>query len=102
MRGWDETFVFPGRSRTGQISVVAPMNYLRKLGFDTKKDITLHGLRATGKTLLDQELEYPPHWIERQLGHVPKSVHGTAYDRAKYLRHRIGMMQAWADWLDTD
>ncbi len=86
-------------SRDGTLSVVAPMNYLRGIGYDTKTEISLHGFRAMGRTLLVEELEYPEQWIEHQLAHMPRAVHGRAYDRAKYLKQRTAMMQHWADWL---
>lgn len=61
---------------------------------------TWHGYRATGRTLLRQELKYPADVIEAQLAHTGQITHGGAYDRATHLDERRTMMQAWADYLD--
>lgn len=61
---------------------------------------TWHGYRATGRTLLRQELKYPADVIEAQLAHTGQITHGGAYDRATHLDERRVMMQAWADYLD--
>lgn len=72
---------------------------LRRMGYDTKTEITGHGFRAMARTILHEELEIKPEVIEHQLAHkVPDSL-GTAYNRTKFIA-RINMMQAWADYLD--
>ena len=38
--------------------------------------------------------------IEAQLAHAVKDANGRAYNRTQYLKHRIDMMQKWADYLD--
>ncbi len=98
-QGWHDLWVFPGAAHNGQISENAPVNYLRQLGLEAK-EINLHGIRATGRTLITEELEYADQYVEHQLSHMPRAVHGRAYDRAKYIRQRTEMMQTWADWLD--
>ncbi len=98
LRGWDDTYVFAGNGKSGVISEAAPLNYMRQIGIDTKTQ-TLHGFRASGRTLLVEELEYPDNWVEHQLAHMPRAVHGRAYDRAKFLKQRTAMMQHYADWL---
>lgn len=72
---------------------------LRRMGYD-KNTMTAHGFRATARTILDEELEFPSHLIEHQLAHMVKDANGTAYNRTKHLRQRTDMMQAWADYLD--
>lgn len=73
---------------------------LRRLGYDTKTDMTGHGFRATARTILEEELEMSPAVIEAQLDHsVPDSL-GTAYNRTEFMRMRVAMMQEWADYLD--
>ncbi|NOD78909.1 integrase arm-type DNA-binding domain-containing protein [Ruegeria sp. HKCCD4332] len=99
LEGWHPRWVFPGTSHNGQISENAPVNYLRFLGLPAT-EINLHGVRATGRTLITEELEYADQFVEHQLSHMPRVVHGRAYDRAKYIRQRTEMMQNWADWLE--
>ncbi len=52
------------------------------------------------RTILDEVLKFPIDWIEHQLAHAVKDVHGRAYNRTSHLEGRKEMMQAWADYLD--
>ena len=61
---------------------------------------SVHGFRATARTLLAEELNIDPLVIEAQLAHAVKDANGRAYNRTQYLKHRTAMMQAWADYLD--
>ena len=61
---------------------------------------SVHGFRATARTLLAEELSIDPLVIEAQLAHAVKDANGRAYNRTQYLKHRTGMMQTWADYLD--
>ncbi|SFC32474.1 Integrase [Polaromonas sp. OV174] len=61
---------------------------------------SVHGLRATARTLLAEELNVEPLVIEAQLAHAVKDANGRAYNRTQYLKHRVTMMQQWADYLD--
>jgi integrase len=61
---------------------------------------SVHGFRATARTLLAEELNIDPLVIEAQLAHAVKDANGRAYNRTQYLKHRIHMMQQWADYLD--
>ena len=70
------------------------------MGYDTQKEMTGHGFRAMARTLLAEELHVPPEVIEHQLAHAVPDTLGTAYNRTKYLKQRVAMMQAWADYLD--
>ncbi|GHU30322.1 integrase [Betaproteobacteria bacterium] len=73
---------------------------LQILGYDTKTEVTGHGFRATARTLLAEELGFPPEVIEHQLAHIVPDILGTAYNRTRYLKQRQEMMQVWADYLD--
>ncbi len=61
---------------------------------------SVHGFRATARTLLAEELNIDPLVIEAQLAHAVKDANGRAYNRTQYLKHRAAMMQTWADYLD--
>lgn len=61
---------------------------------------SVHGFRATARTLLAEELGIDPLVIEAQLAHAVKDANGRAYNRTQYLKHRTAMMQQWADYLD--
>jgi integrase len=69
------------------------------LGY-ANEDMTVHGFRATARTLLDEQLNFPIERIEQQLAHQVRDPNGRAYNRTKYLAERKEMMQVWADYLD--
>ena len=93
-------YVFPGRDPQKPMSNAAVNAALRRMGYDTKTEITGHGFRAMARTILAEELNYPGEVIEHQLAHKVPDALGTAYNRTKFLKKRKEMMQAWADYLD--
>lgn len=94
-------FVFPGARTTAVPMSDAALNAaLRRLGYDTRTEITGHGFRAMARTILHEELHHKPEVIEHQLAHSVPDTLGTAYNRTKFLKERKVMMQEWADYLD--
>jgi integrase len=93
-------YVFPGRDPKKPMSDAALNAALRRMGYDTKTEITGHGFRAMARTILHQELGVKPEVIEHQLAHRVPDALGTAYNRTKFLKERRAMMQQWADYLD--
>ena len=92
--------VFPGRNPRKPMSDMAVNAALRRLGYDTRTEITGHGFRAMARTILHQELNFAPELIEHQLAHrVPDSL-GAAYNRTKFIEQRREMMQSWSDYLE--
>ena len=90
---------FPGlASATRPISDVGLLHALRRMGY-AKGEMTVHGLRAMGSTLLNEQ-GFNRDWIERQLAHCEKNAVRAACNHAEYLPERRHMMQAWADYLD--
>ncbi len=94
-------YVFPSeRSKKRAMSENALNAALRRMGI-AKEEMTAHGFRAMARTLLDEQLGFPPHIIEHQLAHDVRDPLGRAYNRTKHLPERIEMMQKWADYLDN-
>ncbi len=93
-------WIFPGRDPKRPMSDAAINAALRRMGYDTKAEMTGHGFRAMARTLLAEELHQKPEVIEHQLAHKVPDALGTAYNRTKFLKERKGMMQLWADYLD--
>ena len=93
-------YVFPGRDKRKPMSDAALNAALRRLGFDTRNEITGHGFRAVARTLLDERLKFPAHIIEAQLAHSVKDPLGRAYNRTAFIAERHEMMAAWANFLD--
>lgn len=73
---------------------------LKRMGYDTKTQITGHGFRAMARTILHERLEIDPHVIEHQLAHKVPDALGKAYNRTKFIEQRKLMMQTWADYLE--
>jgi integrase len=94
-------WVFLGLRGQRPISDMALGAALRRLGIDTRTEHTVHGWRATARTLLHEVLGYPPDVIEHQLAHRVPDRLGGAYNRTKFLGKRREMMTAWADYLDS-
>lgn len=93
-------YVFPGRDPQKPMSDAAVNAALRRMGYDTKTEITGHGFRAMARTILHEELHQKPEVIEHQLAHSVPDALGTAYNRTKFLKERKAMMQLWADYLE--
>lgn len=94
-------FVFPGeRSRDRPISDNTLRAALLTLGYGPTVQ-SVHGFRATARTILAEVLEVDPLVIEAQLAHAVKDANGTSYNRTQYVKQRTAMMQQWADYLDS-
>lgn len=92
--------VFPGeRSHDRPISDNTLRAALLTLGYGPTIQ-TVHGFRATARTLLAEILEVDPLVIEAQLAHAVKDANGRAYNRTQYVKQRADMMQRWTDYLD--
>ena len=94
------TLLFHGeRSHDRPISDNTLRAALLTLGYGPDAQ-SVHGFRATARTLLAEELNIDPLVIEAQLAHAVKDANGRACNRTQYLKHRTAMMQQWADYLD--
>jgi integrase len=96
----DSGYLFPSvRSEKRSISDNTLNAALRRLGYD-KTQVTPHGFRAMASTLLNEMGRWHADAIERQLGHVEGNNVRRAYARSEHWSERVGMMQAWSDYLD--
>lgn len=94
-------YVFPSaRSKDRPISDMTLNAAMRRMGIDTKTEITGHGFRAVARTILDEVLGIRPEFIEHQLAHAVRDPLGRAYNRTAHLDERRKMMQQWANFLD--
>ena len=93
-------YVFPSaRGPNSPMSDNALLAAMRRMGID-KEEISIHGFRATARTILDEVLRFRPDYIEHQLAHAVRDPNGRAYNRTSHLEERKKMMQRWADYLD--
>ncbi len=94
------TLLFPGeRSHDRPISDNTLRAALLTLGYGPDVQ-SVHGFRATARTILAEVLNFDPLVIEAQLAHAVKDANGRSYNRTTYLQQRATMMQQWADYLD--
>ena len=92
--------VFPGyHDQTKPMGPGSLCSALRKLGIPYS-DMTVHGFRATARTLLDEVLGERYEHIEHQLAHAVHDPNGRAYNRTEHLAERKLMMARWAAYLD--
>lgn len=96
----DSEYVFPGTQKSKCLSESTLNVAIIRMGW-SREDTTVHGFRATFRTILDEVLGFPIEHIEQQLAHQVRDMHGTAYNRTKHLAQRTHMMQVWADYLDA-
>ena len=93
--------LFPGaRTDSRPMSDAAINAALRRMGYDTKTEITGHGFRAMARTILHQEIGIAPEIIEHQLAHRVPGALGAACNHTKFIKDRRAMMQQWADYLN--
>ena len=94
------TLLFPGeRSHDRPISDNTLRAALLTLGYGPDAQ-SVHGFRATARTMLAEIHDVDPLVIEAQLAHAVKDANGRSYNRTTYLKKRTTMMQQWADYLD--
>jgi integrase len=94
-------FVFPGFRLVRPISNAAINTALEAMGYDTQNEMTGHGFRAMAYTLLREKLKYPNEIVDVQLAHRhSEDRYDGAYARMTFKDERVGMMQAWGDYLD--
>lgn len=98
--GHSEYVFMGGHTSLKPMSESAVNAALKRMGYDTKTEITGHGFRAMARTILHERLNIDPHVIEHQLAHKVPDTLGTAYNRTKFIDQRKAMMQTWADYLD--
>ena len=94
-------FVFPNaRDKRKPINAVTMIGVLRRMGI-RRDEMTIHGFRATARTILDEVLGERYDLIEHQLAHTVRDPNGRAYNRTVHLAERKRMMTRWADYLDA-
>lgn len=76
---------------------------LRKMGYDTQKDVCGHGFRTMACSSLIQSKLWQEDAVERQMSHQDRDNVRRSYTHAaEFLQERRLMMQWWADYLDAN
>ena len=77
----------------------AMLNLLKRIKMD--KHTTVHGLRATASTFLNEK-GFRPDVIESQLAHVESNQVRKAYNHAKYWDERVEMTNYWSTHISKE
>lgn len=73
---------------------------LRRMGYDTQKELCFHGFRAIARSALGECGLFQRDAIEKQMSHQERSNVVGAYTHvAEYLYERKKMMQWWSQYL---
>ena len=65
------------------------------------KNQTMHGIRHTASTILNESGLFRPDVIETALAHNDKNSIRQTYNKAEYIEERKELMQWWANLLDN-
>ncbi|MDD2106819.1 tyrosine-type recombinase/integrase [Pseudomonas asiatica] len=75
---------------------------LRRMGYDTQKDVCGHGFRAMACSALVESGLWSRDAVERQMSHQERNGVRAAYiHKAEHMEERRLMCQWWADYLDA-
>tara|TARA_R110001592_G_scaffold8535_1_gene46576 strand:+ start:178 stop:1485 length:1308 start_codon:yes stop_codon:yes gene_type:complete len=75
---------------------------LRRMGYDTKTEVTAHGFRAMACSALNESGLFSVDAVERQMSHKDRGVRAAYTHKADYMQERRLMMQWWANYLDAN
>ena len=95
----DCDFVFPATrgATTNPLSENTLNGALSNMGY---KNQTMHGIRHTASTILNESALFRPDVVETALAHNDKNSIRRTYNKATYLEERKELMQWWADYLE--
>jgi len=76
---------------------------LRRMGYDTDKDICGHGFRGMACSALVQSTLFQKEAVEKQMSHQERDQVRLAYTHtAQYLEERKAMLNWWSDYLEAN
>lgn len=95
--GSKSEYVFPGTQGAATMSNMTLLLMFKRMGYAGR--MTGHGWRSVASTILNEN-GFNRDWIEMALAHVPQGVRADS-NKTLYLEQRHGMLQWYADRLDT-
>jgi integrase len=88
--------VFPGAARGKTLSDMTLLKVCRDMGLDCVP----HGFRATFRTWVADQTQFPRELAEKALAHALPNAVEAAYERSNMIDKRRVLMAAWADFAD--
>jgi integrase len=94
--GW----VFPAQAQqdTPHLHRDTLSKALRELGL--RGEHVPHGFRSSFRTIAREEWKIDIDVLEAQIAHAKQGQVNKAYDRTRFLKERVEVMQLWADLLE--
>lgn len=93
-----DAFIFPGKPGK-PLSDMTLTKVLRDIGHT---QITVHGFRSSFRDWAAEQTATPGDVVEAALAHTIKNKVEAAYRRTNYLEKRRVLMEAWADFAESD
>ncbi len=76
---------------------------LRRIGYDTEKDVCGHGFRGMACSALVQSTLFQKEAVEKQMSHQERDQVRLAYThQAEYMEERKAMLNWWSDYLEAN
>lgn len=103
----DRGLIFTTNGETPPSGFTKPVELCRakmnELAGETLPRWSLHDLRRTVSTMMNDELAIDPHIVEAVLNHVSGSRAGVAgtYNRAGYLKQKQSALEAWGRYVES-
>jgi integrase len=88
-------YVFPNAEGRTPLSNMALLAVLRRMG---RRDVTVHGFRASFRSWAGHVKADEADVLETALAHVEKDETKKAYARDDYYERRIAVMSKWGDY----
>lgn len=100
--GGSSELVFPSMFKsTTFISENTFNTALRRMGYDTQKEVCFHGFRAMARSALGESGLFQRDAIEKQMSHQERNDVVGAYTHvAEYMLERKRMMDWWSQYLE--
>ena len=97
----ESDWVFPSPNNASKPISPGSLNAaLRRCGVK-KNEATIHGFRATARTLLVEQFGYRQDIVEQQISHTVRDPNGRAYNRTMFLKERREMLETWSTYLTS-
>ena len=91
--------VFPGHGKGKPLSGMAMTMQLRRMN---RGDITVHGFRSTFRDWASEQTSFPHETCEHALAHRISDKAEAAYRRGDQFEKRRKLMEAWADFCESN
>ncbi len=93
-------YVFPGQKPSKPLSTMTMLALLRRMGHGG--EITTHGFRSAFSDWCSERTGFSAELREMALAHTIANKAEAAYRRGDLLDKRRELMEAWADWCQSD